>query len=158
MMKVGNAWCTLFLLVTILITGEYLDFYEFAKRYPYVLQNLLLLGITSAIGQLFLYSMVSKKIDLFFFKKISEEKIGIVDNTSYCKGFYCFSGVRIWSSCTVHCDDNTEVLHSARICYSIWKCFKHATMDRHRHCIYGFVLGRLLLEISSKKEIMKLYF
>lgn len=60
MMKVGNAWCTLFLSVTILITGEYLDFYDFAKRYPYVLHNLLLLGITSAIGQLFLYSMVSE--------------------------------------------------------------------------------------------------
>nr|XP_023025493.1 solute carrier family 35 member B1 homolog [Leptinotarsa decemlineata] len=60
MMQVANAWCTLFLAVTILITGEYAAFFEFAKRFPFVVNNLLILGVTSSIGQLFLYSMVSE--------------------------------------------------------------------------------------------------
>ncbi|KAJ8940050.1 hypothetical protein NQ314_010882 [Rhamnusium bicolor] len=60
MMYVGNAWSTCFLLLPIIITGEYGSFYQFSQRYPYVLKDLLLLGVTSAAGQLFLYSMVSE--------------------------------------------------------------------------------------------------
>uniref|UniRef100_A0A6P7F4C8 Solute carrier family 35 member B1 homolog n=1 Tax=Diabrotica virgifera virgifera TaxID=50390 RepID=A0A6P7F4C8_DIAVI len=60
MMQVANAWSTLFLAVAIVISGEYLKFYEFAGRHPSVVYNLLMLGITSAVGQLFLYSMVSE--------------------------------------------------------------------------------------------------
>lgn len=58
MMTHGNAWSTFFLAVTIFLTGEYSKFYEFARRYPYVLNNLVILGLTSSVGQLFLYSMV----------------------------------------------------------------------------------------------------
>ncbi|KAG5896721.1 hypothetical protein JTB14_014597 [Gonioctena quinquepunctata] len=60
MMHTANAWCTLLVGVAILLSGEYLFFYEFAKRHPFVVNNLLILGLTSAIGQLFLYSMVSE--------------------------------------------------------------------------------------------------
>ncbi|KAJ8951874.1 hypothetical protein NQ318_019850 [Aromia moschata] len=60
MMYCGNVWSTLFLAVTILVTGEYAKFYEFARYYPFVIYNLLLLGVMSSIGQLFLYSMVSE--------------------------------------------------------------------------------------------------
>ncbi|CAH1175940.1 unnamed protein product [Phaedon cochleariae] len=60
MMQIANAWCTFFLGVTILLSGEYGKFYEFATKYPYVVNNLLMLGVTSAVGQLFLYSMVSE--------------------------------------------------------------------------------------------------
>ncbi|CAG9858958.1 unnamed protein product [Phyllotreta striolata] len=60
MMVVANAWCTLFLGITLLISSEYIYFYAFAVKYPSVLTNLFLLGLTSAVGQLFLYSMVSE--------------------------------------------------------------------------------------------------
>lgn len=59
MMAIGNAWSSFFLTVTIFLTGEYSKFYEFTLRHPYVLNNLIVLGFTSSIGQLFLYSMVS---------------------------------------------------------------------------------------------------
>lgn len=74
MMEIGNAWSTLFLSVTILLTGEYYTFYLFALRHPYVIYNLLILGATSAVGQLFLYSMVSKCFLIFFFSKIIQLK------------------------------------------------------------------------------------
>ncbi|XP_057665495.1 solute carrier family 35 member B1 homolog [Diorhabda carinulata] len=60
MMEIANAWSVLFLSIIIIISGEYYKFYEFATRFPYVVTNLLMLGITSAVGQLFLYSMVSE--------------------------------------------------------------------------------------------------
>lgn len=59
MMEIGNAWSTFFVSVAILLSGEYYTFYLFALRHPYVIYNLLILGVTSSVGQLFLYSMVS---------------------------------------------------------------------------------------------------
>nr|CAI5834148.1 unnamed protein product [Callosobruchus analis] len=60
MMVVGNAWSTFFLAIMILVTKEYILFYDFVVRYPFVLTNLLILGLTSSVGQLFLYNMVSE--------------------------------------------------------------------------------------------------
>ncbi|KAJ8979547.1 hypothetical protein NQ317_017695 [Molorchus minor] len=60
MMFHGNIWSTLFLAVTLVLSGEYVKFYEFSRYYPFVINNLFLLGIMSSIGQLFLYSMVSE--------------------------------------------------------------------------------------------------
>lgn len=59
MMEIGNAWSSFFLTVTILLTGEYYKFYHFALRHPSIIYNLIVLGLTSAIGQIFLFSMVS---------------------------------------------------------------------------------------------------
>lgn len=59
MMLAMNAWSTAIVLVAIIITGELFEFISFASRYPYVLSNLALLAVTGAVGQLFIFSMVS---------------------------------------------------------------------------------------------------
>ncbi|XP_044266808.1 solute carrier family 35 member B1 homolog [Tribolium madens] len=59
MMKASNGWSVLFLGCALIITGEGLQFLEFAKRHPSVAVNLLILGLTQAVGQMFLYNMVS---------------------------------------------------------------------------------------------------
>jgi UDP-galactose transporter B1 len=59
MMKASNGWSTLFLGVALIVTGEGFKFFEFAHRQPTIIGNLLVLGMTQAIGQMFLYNMVS---------------------------------------------------------------------------------------------------
>lgn len=58
MMKASNGWSTLFLGVALIVTGEGFKFFEFAHRQPTIIGNLLVLGMTQAIGQMFLYNMV----------------------------------------------------------------------------------------------------
>lgn len=60
MMEKTNLWSTGYLIVAILVTGEIFSFLSFANRYPTVIFNLFAVGLTSAVGQLFLYSMVSE--------------------------------------------------------------------------------------------------
>jgi len=60
MMKASNGWSTLFLAVALIVTREAFQFLEFAHRHPSVISNLLILGLTQAVGQMFLYSMVSE--------------------------------------------------------------------------------------------------
>nr|AEE61394.1 unknown [Dendroctonus ponderosae] len=59
MMKATNCWSIIFLFIPLIVTGEAVAFYYFAQRHPMVITNLLVLGVTQAVGQLFLYSMVS---------------------------------------------------------------------------------------------------
>lgn len=59
MMIAMNAWSTAIVAVALILTGELFEFVSFAGRYPYVLVNLALLAITGALGQLFIFIMVS---------------------------------------------------------------------------------------------------
>lgn len=59
MMLAMNAWSTAFLAVAVILTGEIFEFVAFASRYPHVLMQLALLAITGALGQLFIFIMVS---------------------------------------------------------------------------------------------------
>lgn len=59
MMLAMNGWSTAIVAVAIIVTGELFEFIAFASRYPYVLVNLALLAITGALGQLFIFIMVS---------------------------------------------------------------------------------------------------
>lgn len=54
-----SLWCCLFLLVAVLITGEFLDVFAFIKRHPKILWHLCVLGFTDAIGNIFIYMMIS---------------------------------------------------------------------------------------------------
>lgn len=53
-----NIWSILFLGSGVVFTGEVWDFMSFADRYPYVLYNILLFGLTSALGQSFIFMTV----------------------------------------------------------------------------------------------------
>lgn len=59
MMVAMNAWSTVILLVGVVFTGEIFDFVAFASRYPHVLVQLAMLSVTGALGQLFIFIMVS---------------------------------------------------------------------------------------------------
>ncbi|EMP33756.1 Solute carrier family 35 member B1 [Chelonia mydas] len=58
MMLNVNLWSTLFLGAGILFTGELWEFVSFAERYPSILYNILLFGLTSALGQSFIFMTV----------------------------------------------------------------------------------------------------
>ena len=60
MMLQMNLWSTLFLGIGIIGTGEVLSFIEFVNRYPFVLWNIFLFSIMSALGQLFIFLTVSE--------------------------------------------------------------------------------------------------
>ncbi|NXT38412.1 S35B1 protein, partial [Pelecanoides urinatrix] len=53
-----NLWSTLFLGAGILFTGELWEFLSFTERYPSVIYNILLFGLTSALGQSFIFMTV----------------------------------------------------------------------------------------------------
>lgn len=59
MMVAMNGWSTLFLAVGVVLTGEIFEFIAFANRYPYVLLQLASLSVTGALGQFFIFMMVS---------------------------------------------------------------------------------------------------
>lgn len=46
-----NLWSTFLLGAGILFTGELWEFLSFAERYPTIIYNILLFGLTSALGQ-----------------------------------------------------------------------------------------------------------
>lgn len=59
MMLAVNKWSACFLGVGVLFTGEVFRFLAFVERYPFVLWNMILFSITSAIGQNFIFVTVT---------------------------------------------------------------------------------------------------
>ncbi|XP_055548441.1 solute carrier family 35 member B1 homolog [Wyeomyia smithii] len=59
MMLAMNGWSSLFVTVSLLITGEGQLFIEFATKYPQMLIHLATLSLAGALGQLFIFMMVS---------------------------------------------------------------------------------------------------
>ncbi|XP_077476082.1 solute carrier family 35 member B1 [Stigmatopora argus] len=53
-----NLWSTVLLGAAVLWTGEVWEFLSFTERYPSILYNILLFGITSALGQTFIFMTV----------------------------------------------------------------------------------------------------
>ncbi|PIK46142.1 putative solute carrier family 35 member B1 [Apostichopus japonicus] len=59
MMSSVNSFSILYLSAMALVTGEVFGFISFVTRYPYLIWNLLLFGITSALGQNFIFTTVT---------------------------------------------------------------------------------------------------
>lgn len=59
MMVAMNGWSTLFVIPALLITGEAIEFVAFATKYPQMLGHLATLAVAGALGQLFIFMMVS---------------------------------------------------------------------------------------------------
>ncbi|XP_058821721.1 solute carrier family 35 member B1 homolog [Topomyia yanbarensis] len=59
MMLAMNGWSSLFLVPALLITGEGIEFTAFAIKYPQMLAHLATLALAGALGQLFIFMMVS---------------------------------------------------------------------------------------------------
>lgn len=53
-----NLWSTLLLGAGLLFTGELWEFLRFAERFPTVIYNILLFGLSSALGQSFIFMTV----------------------------------------------------------------------------------------------------
>ncbi|XP_022909056.2 solute carrier family 35 member B1 homolog [Onthophagus taurus] len=60
MMMAMNFWSTVFVTFTLLLTGETFEFFNFVTRHPSVILNMSLLAVTGALGQLFIFLMVSE--------------------------------------------------------------------------------------------------
>lgn len=59
MMRSMSAWGSGLLLIVLIGTAELFKVYEFAGRHPEVLWQMTVFGLASAIGQMFIYTMVS---------------------------------------------------------------------------------------------------
>ncbi|GBN78917.1 Solute carrier family 35 member B1 [Araneus ventricosus] len=55
-----NLWSTLVLGIVVFVTGEIWGFLMFVEKYPYVMYNMLGFSIMSALGQVFIYLVVSE--------------------------------------------------------------------------------------------------
>lgn len=53
-----NMWSTLVLGLVVLWTGEVWDFLSFTERHPSIIYNIILFGLTSALGQTFIFMTV----------------------------------------------------------------------------------------------------
>ncbi|XP_018408219.1 PREDICTED: solute carrier family 35 member B1 isoform X2 [Nanorana parkeri] len=53
-----NLWSSFFLGAGIFFTGEIWEFLSFTERYPYIIYNILLFSLTSALGQTFIFMTV----------------------------------------------------------------------------------------------------
>lgn len=60
MMLQMNLWSTIFLGAALLLTGEIWQFVEFANKFPFVIWNIFLFSVLSALGQLFIFLTVSE--------------------------------------------------------------------------------------------------
>ncbi len=54
-----NKWSILFLGAAVLVTGEFVTFFEFTKRHPAVLWEMMSFSLASAFGQFFIFLVVS---------------------------------------------------------------------------------------------------
>ncbi|XP_044762788.1 solute carrier family 35 member B1 homolog isoform X2 [Coccinella septempunctata] len=70
MMKATNGYSSVLLLIALVVTGEALSFSSFAHRHPTIIYNLLTLGLTQAVGQLFLYVMVCENLCTYIHNNI----------------------------------------------------------------------------------------
>lgn len=59
MMLGMNLWASCFSGAALLISGELFNFINFVGRYPSVITNMSMLAVAGAIGQLFIFLMVS---------------------------------------------------------------------------------------------------
>jgi len=59
MMVNTNFWSCIYLIVFLIISGEVVEFLAFTTRHPYVLVNICIAAVVQAIGQHFIYIMVS---------------------------------------------------------------------------------------------------
>lgn len=59
MMMWINTWCTIILTIVILITGEWIHFLKFTSSHPQIIKDLLLISLTGAFGQFFIFTMIS---------------------------------------------------------------------------------------------------
>lgn len=59
MMLSFSAWCCIIIAIIVIINGEVIDVFHFAKRHPNILFHLLTLGVAAAFGQIFIFTMVS---------------------------------------------------------------------------------------------------
>ncbi|GJQ70617.1 hypothetical protein Trydic_g23009 [Trypoxylus dichotomus] len=60
MMLSMNFWSSIMLAFALLVTGESFKFVDFVSRHPTVLLNMSLLALAGALGQLFIFLMVSE--------------------------------------------------------------------------------------------------
>jgi UDP-galactose transporter B1 len=59
MMKAVNGWSSIFMTIAAAVSGEFVFFFDFALKYPKIIVQLLSFGFASALGQLFIFYLIS---------------------------------------------------------------------------------------------------
>ncbi|CAH8840316.1 unnamed protein product [Trichobilharzia szidati] len=59
LMSQMNFWSVIFILAASLATGEVLTFVKFVERHPHVLPDMAIFSVISAVGQLFLFGLIT---------------------------------------------------------------------------------------------------
>jgi len=103
MMFAMNLWSCLWALIGIILTSEYVDFFEFLKNYPYVMSNIFLLGLTGAIGQVNKNSLcryfirILFLLEFYFLNYRMVWPVDVFDLYNNAKVFYdTLFGVVVW--------------------------------------------------------------
>ncbi|CAH8485236.1 unnamed protein product [Schistosoma turkestanicum] len=58
MMRI-NLWSIIYIVPAMVFSGEILPFIEFIKRYPRIIYDMSIFGLTSAVGQIFLFGLIT---------------------------------------------------------------------------------------------------
>lgn len=140
----------LLIFLGILFTGELWEFLSFAERYPTITYNILLFGLTSALGQVSFLGEAAWFPSWVFQKKWLGAE-GIAVNPGICGDLRALLGLThllflelylhdsrvLWSPDLLHHHHNTEVLHHLGFCDSLRQPHQLHAVGGHRAGFLG---------------------
>mmetsp|Transcript_13241 Transcript_13241/g.34728 ORF Transcript_13241/g.34728 Transcript_13241/m.34728 type:complete len:232 (-) Transcript_13241:359-1054(-) len=107
LMQFTNFWAIFVMLAGLIVTGEIMPSFSFLERHPYTLWNVLLFGLLSGIGQLFVFNLVAdfsplmctlvttvRKFCTFFFSVIFHGHH--MSQEQWVGAAFVFIGVLLW--------------------------------------------------------------
>lgn len=109
----------------ILLTGELWDFLSFTERYPSVIYNIMLFGVTSALGQVGGGTTDAHDLSEILHIQLTLFHMSLPDLHFPDCG-------QLWTPDLLHRHNHKEVLHHPRLGSSVWQLHEHAAVDRHR--------------------------
>lgn len=112
------------LLSAILWTGELWEFLSFTERYPSVIYNIMLFGVTSALGQVGGWTEDARDLPEILHVQLTLFYMSLPDLHFPDRG-------QLWTSDLLHCHNHKEVLHHPRLSSSVWQLNEHSAVDRH---------------------------
>lgn len=122
------------LLSAVLWTGEVWDFLSFTERHPIIVYNILLFGLTSALGQVGGLILDGSFVLCMLNGDEFPETLHVqttLFSEFLCTDLHLYDGGVLWASDLLHCHHDEEVLHHPRFCHSVWQCHEYDAVGRH---------------------------
>lgn len=112
------------LLSAILWTGEIWEFLSFTERYPSIIYNILLFGVTSALGQVCGWTEDARNPAEILHVQLTLFYMSLPDLHFPDCG-------QLWTSDLLHRHNHKEVLHHPRLGSSVRQLHEPSAVDRH---------------------------